>query len=409
MSTRARVGIFDADAPTAIAFVRSLGAAGVPFRVYSHRRWPVCRLSRWCAEFERCPDPADAAKFQPWLENELRSGRIDLVAPTSDLIAYAVATTRDAFEPGLRARFEPAERVLDCLFKDRFDTACARLGFRTPWSACPKTVAEARELAPTYRYPAILKPKSHVGVGIARGQVVGDADELRAAVCEYPLPEAEAALYPELALPMVQEYVPGALDNLYSVSGVLAGAGEVVAAAATRKIAQWPPTLGIGIEFHPVDDPKLVAAGSALAAGVLERGIFEVELIRDLRTGEWVAIDLNPRAHGFIRLDVERGNDLPLLWYRIARGDRVSAQPPPRQDVAWRHGVPYAVRRAVRGRTAGEPVPAGRVVDIVHDARDPLPTLPFLASMLRHPGGLVRPFLKASDARAPAEPAPAIA
>jgi hypothetical protein len=37
----------------------------------------------------------------------------------------------------------------------------------------------------------------------------------------------------------------------------------------------------------------------------------------------------------------------------------------------------------------------------VNDRRDPLPTLPFLAVMLRHPGGLVRPFLKprGQDAR----------
>src|SRR5437763_1203998 len=32
-----RVAIFDADSPGALAFVRSLGRAGVPLRVYSHR------------------------------------------------------------------------------------------------------------------------------------------------------------------------------------------------------------------------------------------------------------------------------------------------------------------------------------------------------------------------------------
>jgi hypothetical protein len=33
-------------------------------------------------------------------------------------------------------------------------------------------------------------------------------------------------------------------------------------------------------------------------------------------------------------------------------------------------------------------------VDIVNYARDPLPSAAFLAVMLRHPGGLIRPFLK---------------
>src|SRR5207302_6766190 len=111
MSSTARVGIFDADAPPAIAFVRSLGRAGIPLRVYSHRRWPVCRYSRWCAEFSRCPDPA-SGDFVSWLSDELRSGRIDLVAPTSDVIAFHVATLGDVFAPDLRARIEPAEGIL---------------------------------------------------------------------------------------------------------------------------------------------------------------------------------------------------------------------------------------------------------------------------------------------------------
>jgi D-aspartate ligase len=394
MSLAPRVAIFDADAPPALAFLRSLGRADIPLRVYSHRRWPVCRYSRWCTEFARCPDPA-RAEFAPWLASELRAGRFELVAPTSDVVAFHVAMLGDAFAPGLRARFEPQEGVLASLFKDRFDAACRRLGFATPWAAFPRSVEEARDLAGTFRYPAIVKPKSHVGVGIARGEVVQDADELRGAYRGYVLPRAEAERFPELALPMVQEYVPRALDNLYSVSGVLGVSGQVVAAAASRKIAQWPPALGIGIEFHSIDDPELVSHGAALAAAVLGRGIFEVELIRDRRDGRWVAIDLNPRAHGFVTLDVKRGNDLPLLWYRIATGDVVSPLPAPRHRVVWKHCVPHAVQRAVRrlrGATVTDLPATAEVVDVIHDARDPFPTLPFVATMLRHPGGLIRPF-----------------
>lgn len=375
------VGIFDADVPTGIAFVRSLGRAGVPLRVYSHRRFPVARWSRWCSDFARCPDLEDP-RFQPWLDEELRSGRIDAVAPTSDLIAYATAN----------------ERILDCLFKDRFDAACARLGFRTPWSAHPRSVEEARDNAASYRYPAILKPKSHVGVGIARGEVVRSPDELRAAFRPYPIGETR---HPELALPMVQELVPAALENLFSVSGVLAPDGTALAASVSRKIAQWPPQLGIGIEFRAVDDPALLELGVSLARGVLGSGIFEVELIRDPRTGDWLAIDLNPRAHGFIRFDIERGHDLPLLWVRSLKGESIQPVGPARQDLVWIHGVPHLVYRW----TQPHEKPRAKQIDIVHDWSDPLPSIPFVALMLRHPGGLVRPFLRAKAHRSRIAPA----
>jgi D-aspartate ligase len=407
-SARPRVGIFDADAPTALAFTRSLGRGGVPVRIYSHRRWPVARFSKHCSEFARCPDPDDAVQFLPWLEGELRSGSIQLVAPTSDLIAFHVAELSEAIAPDLRRRLPAPAAVLDSLLKDRFDVACARLGFRTPWAAYPASVEEARERADAFRYPAILKPKSHVGIGLARGQVVRDVHELRRAYRQYPIPPRQApvtARYPELSLPMIQEYVPGTLENLYSVSGVLGDRGEVVAVAASRKAAQWPPTLGIGIEFHGCADKGLLSTGSALAGQVLGRGIFEVELIRDARAGHLVAIDLNPRAHGFISFDVARNNDLPLLWYRLATGEAVEPADPVRHDLVWTHAVPYHVRRWVN-RLKGRPGERSRsgTVDIVNDRRDPLPSAAFLAVMLRHPGGLVRPFLKepGDDARAAA-------
>jgi hypothetical protein len=392
-----KVAIFDADAPGALAFVRSLGRAGVPLCVYSHRRWPVARVSRHCAAFAPAPDPEDADTFVPWLEGEIRAGRIDLIAPTSDLIAFHAA------EAG--ASYTPLDAVRTCLFKDRFDSACAALGFRTPWAAYPGSVEEAHAIADVVRYPALLKPKSHVGVGLfERGALVQNADELRRTFRAYSLP-ARYERYPELAWPMIQEYVPGALANLYSVSGVLGEHGEAVAVSASRKAGQWPPTLGIGIEFHAADDPNLIARGVDLARAVLGRGIFEVEFIRAPGSGDLMPIDLNPRAHGFIRFDVARGHDLPLLWYRLATGERVLPCGPARQDVVWVHSIPWTVRRMVRWarRLHVERAPAN-AVDILHDAHDPLPSAVFGAVMLRHPGGLVRPFLRedaVSGARSP--------
>lgn len=405
-----RVGIFDADAPPALAFTRSLGRAGVPLRVYSPRRFPVARYSKHCAAFSRCPDPEDHARFLPFLVEELRSGRIDLVAPTSDLLAFHLAGAHEALAPALRERLPRPEAIFDSLFKDRFDAACARAGFRTPWAAHPLSVEQARDEAATYRYPAVLKPKSHVGVGLERGLVVHDAAELRRAFLPYAVPPGGApacARFPSLSLPMVQEYVPGTLANLYSVSGVLDG-GRAVALCASHKAAQWPPTLGIGIEFHCCADEELVARGAALAGALLARGLFEVEFIRDPRDGGLLAIDLNPRAHGFISFDLARGNDLPLYWYRLATGERVAPAPPAREDLVWTHAIPWTARRLAQ-RLRGLPrAPRPRnAVDIVHDREDLLPSLGFAALMLRHPGGLLRPFFKepGEDARKPAAPA----
>lgn len=401
------IAIFDADAPGALCFTRSLGRVGLKTRVYSHKRFPVARFSRYCTEFERCPDPEDARVFLPWLTAQLRAGRIQLIAPTSDLIAFYTAECAELFPRGLASMLPSREQVLTSLFKDQFDQACVAAGYKVPKTWAPKSVEEARALADSLPYPVVMKPKSHVAVGLERGKVLHSAADLRARYAAYPVPPEQAQFaerYPELLLPILQEYVPRSLENLYSVSGLIGTDGTIVAASASRKTRQWPPTLGVGIEFLPHHDPQMVEQGAALSKAVLGRGIFELELIRDPRSGELLAIDLNPRAHGFISFDVQRGHDLPLLWYRSVTGEQLANVGPARDDLTWTHAVPYHVSHwagVLRGPDRGNQLKAyserlfEQRVDIVNDWSDPVPSAPFLAYMLRHPGGVVRPFLKA--------------
>lgn len=396
------VGIFDADVPTALAFVRSLGRAGVKTRVYSHRRIPVARFSRYCREFASCPPVDQPDVFLPWLEQELRSGRIQLVAPTSDGIAFSAAEVAGSFAAELRGRLSSPKAIYDSLFKDRFDEVCRARGYPVPRSWSPSTIEEAHELAQQLDYPVVLKPKTHVTVVMDRGVVVHSAAELREHFKPYPTAAGSEGVrrkYPQLALPLIQEYVPRALENLYSVSGVISR-GEILAIAASRKIAQWPPRLGIGIEFRAEDIAPLLDAAVPLVRDVLGDGIFELELIRDERDGQLLAIDLNPRAHGFISFDMARRNDLPLLWYRSAVGEPLSVKAT-RNDVMWTHSVPWHVShwvRVLRGPGRAERLlqyvreTQASSVDIVNELSDPLPSLPFVAEMVKHPGGLVRPF-----------------
>ncbi len=406
-AARPSVSIFDADAPSALAFERSLGRAGVPTRLWAPCRWPLARFSRYSARFSRCPDPEDAPVFLPWLRAQLEAREIELIAPTSDLLAFYAAELEDAFQPHLLPSVASACAVRTALFKDRFDDACGRAGFRTPRTLCPTSVEHACDLAPTLRYPVVIKPRSHVVAGEARGELAHNAQALRRSYRRYPALPAKApilARYPELALPLIQEYVPRTLENLYSISGLLGPDGAPLAVAASRKRSQWPPALGIGIEFESCADSALLRTGVRLTQAVLGRGLFELELIWDERVHDWLAIDLNPRAHGFISFDIARNNDLPLRWYQQAVGQPQPCQEAPRSDLTWIHSVPFHLsqwidlvrgpQRSERLLRYGNGLLAQRV-DIVNDWEDPLPTALFLALMLRHPGGLIRPLLDA--------------
>ena len=72
--------------------------------------------------------------------------------------------------------------------------------------------------------------------------------------------------------------------------------------------------------FEPIGPQPFTAAAVDVVRNLLGRGLFELEILVDRRSGEYFAIDLNPRGFGQISLDIALGNDLPRWWYRSATG-----------------------------------------------------------------------------------------
>jgi D-aspartate ligase len=371
--------------------------------VYSTNRPSVAGVSRYTRHERPCPALEDADAFVPWLRACLKAGSIEAIAPTSDLLLYYLATVFDDLSPAMQTVLGSADGIFDMIFKDRFHGRCVEVGQATPQTFTPTSMEAALALVPQLRFPVILKPRSHVGVGGARGIVVHNEDELRAHFAPYEVPSRRVfEKHPDLCWPMIQECVPHALENLYSVSGVVAPNGEIVACAASRKIEQWPRDLGVGMLFQPCTEEVPIERGLAFVRALKQPGIFELELIHDRASDTYVAIDMNPRAFGQIALDIARGHDLPWLWYQLLCGDEVAVQPAASDNIRWMHALPFhfgALIGIARGPNRMERIARyrdvirHRHVDVVHAPGDIAPSVAFVAKMLRHPGALVRPFI----------------
>lgn len=404
------VAVFDVDLPPGIAFVRSLGRAGVPFVAYSSDRFPVGRFSRYTRDVRRCPPVRDTDAFVAFLVDKIESGEIELIAPTSDYVAFNaseafVRVGRDR-APGLAS---PAQ-INDCLFKDRFAAAFDRAGFPTPATEAPRTLGEALAAAERLGYPLVLKPRSHIGVGLSRGVVARHESGLRAAFVPYRLDrhqQVALAADPDVATPIVQAYLDASRTEVVSITGVLADDGTPLAVGHCRKTHQWPPRLGVGTRFEALPEQPFTQKAIAAVQQVLGRGVFELEVLVDTDSGEYWAIDLNPRAFGQIALDVASGRDLPLLWTQGATGAPVAApSPPSRPPTQWRMGIHYFAGAAVGILKRPNRVRATReaarelvapVVGPIWSGRDPLPGVIWSLRTLRHPGGLLRPYLRDAE------------
>ena len=310
------VAIIDNSYAPTLSFLTSLGQKGVDIHVYGSQRWSTTRGSRYCSKFEHCPSPDRYAEFMPWLRNKIRSGEITRVAPTSDLIIYYIAALREEFSVEVQRSIPRLAEIENCLIKSRFHVICQQHNIPVPETCAPTTVDDALAYAEHLGYPVMLKPKSHLVVGMAeRGRVIESPEQLRQQFCAYtifPGHEPLAGLYPELRWPLIQKYIPPGEHHVYSVSGIKDAYMGIAAEAVSYKREQWPPTTGTSMAQVGCEDDRVSSTGLRIVDVLLSRGIFEIELIAD--GNQLLAIDLNPRGFGFMMLDVARGNDLPWLW-----------------------------------------------------------------------------------------------
>jgi len=209
--------------------------------------------------------------------------------------------------------------------------------------------------------------------------------------------EGIAAMYPELALPLLQQYIPSARNRVYSVTGVKDADGGVLTSCVSFKREQWPTDVGVSTLQIACDDERIREFGLKVLNQTLSRGIFEVEVLAD---GDALyAIDLNPRAFGFLELDVARGADLPWLWFQSTLEAQVPAlQPLLEVPLQARHWLLHVMKAMARALNPAGPVAMDRCdsrkprvsISMLGHRSDPLPMILSNLHLLRHPRSLVR-------------------
>jgi predicted ATP-grasp superfamily ATP-dependent carboligase len=411
------VTVFDVDLPPGVAFVRSLGRAGAPVRVCTADRGAAGCYSRYASRVDECPPVRRTDELVAWLADGIASGEVDLVAPTSDYVSFCVSAAVEKVGVDAATVGHPdPDAVRTCLFKSRFHQALDRVGFPSPQTRTPTSLAEALAMAEEITYPVVLKPRSHAGIGLRRGVVVRTEQELRATFRRFPVAAGQESVLtedPDVALPLLQHYHELGTIDVVSVSGYLGRDGVVQALTHSRKVSQSPRRLGVGTMFEPLADdlPYSRAAVDAVTA-VLGTGVFELEVLVDRASGRYGALDLNPRGFGQISLDIALGHDLPVLWYNDVTGAALpSARARRRTPRFWHDAfgsyVGFAVR-FLRGPRRGSIAEhawgrlAAPSVGAMHEWSDPVPGFRFGLGHLRHPRAFVRPFLVDTEVAATA-------
>jgi predicted ATP-grasp superfamily ATP-dependent carboligase len=258
------------------------------------------------------------------------------------------------------------EIVLGALDRSRLEGEATGVGLTPPESVRCGDPDEAAAAARTLEYPVIMKPVNTVVD--AEGSEVRWASELahdEAAV-------RDAARRFEQSI--VQRCVVGTVISF----GAVATRDGLLAHVASKYLRTWPVEAGSAcLSETIVPTPELVSRVEDLARALRWEGIFELELLQ-LPSGEFGAIDFNPRAYGSMALANAAGVPLAAIWCQWLAGEPIVApiaQPGVRyrwSDADYR-SVFAQLRDGASVRSLVHARPRGRTTHPFLAPSDPLP------------------------------------
>jgi len=299
----------------ALAVIRSAGRLGIPvFSVRHNAREPATRSRYAAGSLALSPTAPQGEWVDALIEMRPRLGRAILL-PIDDLAAVAVNDHQDRLAAHYAMPLAPPGIQRRLASKRELWRVCRELDVPTPSCTFPTDETQLREQAAEHGYPVVVKrterwlaPRDKEAPSV---YIAHTPEQLLAA---YARMESDVA--PQV---MLQEYIPGGSDAVWTFNGYAGDGGECLCAFTGRRLRQQGPrtgqtTLGICAVNDTVD-----ALGRRLLRELDYRGIVDIGFHYDRRDGLYKLFDVNPRLGSSFRMfvanngiDVVRAQHLDL-------------------------------------------------------------------------------------------------
>jgi predicted ATP-grasp superfamily ATP-dependent carboligase len=409
----------DANYYGTLAAVRSLGRAGIKVVTVDPSIISAGRYSRYTSQHLRCPAFEETSAWAEWLMRRARTGPRQAIYATSDAVSFALARYRDELSADFELYQPGLNTIMSILDKGCLMQHAQAVGIETPSTWYPENGTEAAKIAKEAGVSVMIKPRSQLAQRtMTKGSIV-KSEYLQSVFDSYVRDQSTNSEFAKQCsttmTPVIQQFHPQAMENVYSLSGFREKAGGEIIMRSARKIMQQPRRTGIGLCFGPaVIDPLLAEKARRLCERVGYYGVFELEFI--LAEGKAMLIDFNGRFYHQIAFDIARGMELPALAYAAATRNQAELARLMALGTSGNHDdvagfcnhfvLAMLVNMQRMFRTMSRKDAArwlswsqgshGRIIDAIMDPHDALPTTvevaQRLAHVVRHPRAFVRQY-----------------
>jgi D-aspartate ligase len=308
-----------------LGVIRSLGRAGVPVYGVHEGPWAPVASSRYLAgRFFWQPSPADADRvLTGLLRLAERIGQPSVLFTTDD--AGAIFLAEHGHDLRRWFLFPDPPRNLPRRLAGKYSLyeACLELGVPSPRTVTPSSLEAAREFASAAGYPLIVKLTTPWAKGsrLRSTSVVASQEELDRVyeTCG----QSGAGL-------MLQEFIPGGPGNDWFFHGYCDAKSICRPAFTGVKERSYPADAGLTSLGRSVANEDLREKVTSLLAKLGYRGLLDLDIRFDERSGEFNLLDFNPRLGAQFRVFRDTaGTDVALAAYL----DLTSQPIPPGEQV----------------------------------------------------------------------------
>lgn len=294
-----------------LGVIRSLGRAGIPVYGVHEGLWAPAANSRYLAgRFFWQPRAADVDRvLSGLLRLAERIGQPSVLLTTDDAGAIFLAEHGRDLRRWFLFPDPPPDLPRRLAGKYSLHEVCREFGVPTPRTAMPGSLDAAREFASAAGYPLIAKLATpwSVGGALRSTSVVAGPAELDYAY--------ETCARSGAGL-MLQEYIPGGSGRDWFFHGYCNTNSVCRPAFTGIKERSYPADAGLTSLGHSAANEDLREQVASLLVKLGYRGLLDLDIRLDERTGEYNLLDFNPRLGAQFRVFRDTaGTDVALAAY----------------------------------------------------------------------------------------------
>ena len=256
----------------------------------------------------------------------------------NEIIAHlAVSRGRTALEPYFQFLMPPPDMIEALVDKGRFADLARERTIPVPRTLDSSNLRGAEDVLAELRLPVVLKPTVHIGWRTSSAVMKMGGKPRKMVRADTPAELSELfTLIRESGFPfLVQEYVPGGDDEIYSFHTYFDENHDALGHYVGRKIRTYPRDAGVSTYLELVNEPALVELGTRVLKSLDFVGIVKIDFKRDPRTGKFYVLELNPRFNLWNHLGAACGVNLMLLAHHCLNGARRPPEHAYRTGVRW--------------------------------------------------------------------------